>query len=128
MVFGDFQQSSMSADDKASVRGRFSNANLWSLALDPNSACPCRLLGHDIEAAALRAELPARLSAPGLPELNHSQATAVRAVLQSPLSLIQGAAAAQCCAADLCDNQTKRRRQMSVALHMHTPIQPEVKE
>lgn len=107
MVFGDLQQASTSADDRASVHGRFSVANLWSLTRDiglrdginfhgfPTSACPCRLLGHDIEAAALRAELPARLSAPGLPELNHSQATAVRAVLQSPLSLIQGAAAAQ---------------------------------
>lgn len=50
----------------------------------------CRLLGHEIEPAALRAEVPPRLSAPGLPELNHSQAAAVRAVLQSPLSLIQG--------------------------------------
>lgn len=50
----------------------------------------CRLLGHDIEPAALRADVPPRLSAPGLPELNHSQAAAVRAVLQSPLSLIQG--------------------------------------
>ena len=50
-----------------------------------------RLLGHEVEAAYLRVTLPAHLSAPGLPELNHSQASAVRAVLQSPLSLIQGA-------------------------------------
>jgi hypothetical protein len=49
-----------------------------------------RLLGHEIEPAALRGEVPPRLSAPGLPELNHSQAAAVRAVLRSPLSLIQG--------------------------------------
>ena len=34
--------------------------------------------------------IPKRLSAPGLPELNHSQAEAVRRVLQQPLSLIQG--------------------------------------
>ena len=48
------------------------------------------MLGHEIEPAALRSDVPPRLSAPGLPELNHSQAAAVRAVLQSPLSLIQG--------------------------------------
>jgi regulator of nonsense transcripts 1 len=34
--------------------------------------------------------LPKRLTAPGLPELNHSQAEAVQRVLQQPLSLIQG--------------------------------------
>jgi hypothetical protein len=55
-----------------------------------NSSSPHRLLGHEIEPAALRSDVPPRLSAPGLPELNHSQAAAVRAVLQSPLSLIQG--------------------------------------
>lgn len=38
----------------------------------------------------LRVTLPPRFSAPGLPELNHSQFTAVKAVLQRPLSLIQG--------------------------------------
>lgn len=38
----------------------------------------------------LRVILPPRFSAPGLPELNHSQFTAVKAVLQRPLSLIQG--------------------------------------
>lgn len=38
----------------------------------------------------LRVVLPPRFSAPGLPELNHSQFTAVKAVLQRPLSLIQG--------------------------------------
>jgi regulator of nonsense transcripts 1 len=49
-----------------------------------------RLLGHDVEAQVLRTVVPARLSVPGLPELNHSQISAVRAVLQKPLSLIQG--------------------------------------
>lgn len=34
--------------------------------------------------------IPKKLSAPGLPELNHSQADAVQRVLQQPLSLIQG--------------------------------------
>ncbi|KAM5538133.1 hypothetical protein V8D89_008330 [Ganoderma adspersum] len=40
-----------------------------------------KLLGH---------ECPKRFSAPGLPELNHSQMYAVKSVLQKPLSLIQG--------------------------------------
>jgi hypothetical protein len=50
----------------------------------------CRLLGHTIEEQALKVTIPKRLTAPGLPELNHSQAEAVRRVLQQPLSLIQG--------------------------------------
>ena len=49
-----------------------------------------RILGHSIEEQALKVTIPKRLSAPGLPELNHSQAEAVRRVLQQPLSLIQG--------------------------------------
>lgn len=32
-----------------------------------------RLLGHDVEQQTLRVHLPKRFSAPGLPELNHSQ-------------------------------------------------------
>lgn len=32
-----------------------------------------RLLGHAIEEQALKVTIPKRLSAPGLPELNHSQ-------------------------------------------------------
>lgn len=43
-----------------------------------------------MEPQVLRVTLPPRFSAPGLPELNHSQFTAVKAVLQRPLSLIQG--------------------------------------
>lgn len=39
---------------------------------------------------SLKTVVPARLSVPGLPELNHSQLSALRAVLQRPLSLIQG--------------------------------------
>jgi regulator of nonsense transcripts 1 len=35
-------------------------------------------------------DLPSEFSAPGLPELNHSQIAAVEYVLQNPLSLIQG--------------------------------------
>merc|ERR1719336_2184327 len=34
--------------------------------------------------------MPRKFSAPGLPELNHSQVTAVKSVLTQPLSLIQG--------------------------------------
>lgn len=49
-----------------------------------------KLLGHDVEAQTLKVTLPRRFSAPGLPELNHSQVSAVKSVLQKPLSLIQG--------------------------------------
>ena len=49
-----------------------------------------KLVGHDVEAQTLRVSLPKRLSVPGLPELNHSQFSAVKSVLQKPLSLIQG--------------------------------------
>ena len=48
------------------------------------------LLGHPVEPQAIRATLPSRYHAPGLPELNPSQVLAVRTVLQKPLSLIQG--------------------------------------
>ena len=48
------------------------------------------LLGHPVEPQLLKATLPLSYSAPGLPELNPSQITAVRSVLQRPLSLIQG--------------------------------------
>ncbi len=43
-----------------------------------------------MEAQNLKSSVPTRLSVPGLPDLNHSQLSAVRAVLQKPLSLIQG--------------------------------------
>jgi len=49
-----------------------------------------KLLGHEVEDIALKCTLPKRFSAPGLPELNHSQVYAVKTVLQRPLSLIQG--------------------------------------
>ncbi|KAL4855832.1 Regulator of nonsense transcripts 1 [Chlorella vulgaris] len=49
-----------------------------------------KILGHAIEEQALKVTIPKRLSAPGLPDLNHSQADAVQRVLQQPLSLIQG--------------------------------------
>eukprot|EP01117_Protostelium_nocturnum_P011108 TRINITY_DN4034_c0_g1_i1.p1 TRINITY_DN4034_c0_g1~~TRINITY_DN4034_c0_g1_i1.p1 ORF type:complete len:688 (+),score=99.58 TRINITY_DN4034_c0_g1_i1:157-2220(+) len=49
-----------------------------------------RLLGHDVESQTIRVTLPKRFSAPGLPELNHSQVFAVKTVLQKSLTLIQG--------------------------------------
>lgn len=51
---------------------------------------PCSLLGRNPETKDLGHKLPANLSAPGLPDLNHSQAMAVRSAVQSPLALIQG--------------------------------------
>ena len=48
------------------------------------------LLGHEPEPQPMRGKPPAHISAPGLPELNHSQAEAVRTVLSRPFSLIQG--------------------------------------
>lgn len=49
-----------------------------------------KLLGHELEPQVLRTQMPKRFSAPGLPELNHSQMFAVKSVLQKPISLIQG--------------------------------------
>ena len=49
-----------------------------------------RLLGHEVDPQVLKTNIPTSLSVPGLPDLNHSQLAAVRAVLQKPLSLIQG--------------------------------------
>lgn len=48
------------------------------------------LLGHDVPDQMLNTKLPAKLSAPGLPPLNHSQQAAVKSILSKPLSLIQG--------------------------------------
>ncbi|GAA5922644.1 hypothetical protein JCM3775_005802 [Rhodotorula graminis] len=50
-----------------------------------------KLMGHDADPPqVLRAQMPKRVSAPNLPDLNHSQIYAVKSVLQKPLSLIQG--------------------------------------
>jgi regulator of nonsense transcripts 1 len=68
-------------------------AALKSFAVDDTSLSGYlyhKLLGHDVEPQTLRTVIPQRLSVPGLPELNHSQLAAVKAVLQRPLSLIQG--------------------------------------
>lgn len=50
------------------------------------------ILGHDVPVPKVsnKVKVPSRLTAPGLPELNHSQMQAVRRVLTEPLSLIQG--------------------------------------
>ena len=48
------------------------------------------LLGHDVEQQVIKANLPPTIQAPGLPELNFSQASAVKTVLCRPFSLIQG--------------------------------------
>ena len=67
-------------------------AAMKSFALDETSVSGYiyhLLLGHEVEPATVKAKLPAKMSAPNLPDLNHSQQTAVRAVLQRPLSLIQ---------------------------------------
>jgi regulator of nonsense transcripts 1 len=49
-----------------------------------------KLLGHEVEPQSLKTQMPKRFSAPGLPELNHSQMYAVKSILQKPISLIQG--------------------------------------
>lgn len=49
-----------------------------------------KLMGHDVDEILFKVAQPKRLSAPGLPELNHSQTHAVKTVLMRPLSLIQG--------------------------------------
>ena len=48
-----------------------------------------RLLGHEVEMQSIRAIAPKKFSAPGLPELNPSQISAVKNVLQKSLTLIQ---------------------------------------
>jgi regulator of nonsense transcripts 1 len=49
-----------------------------------------RILGHTVPDPTIRSSALKRLTAPGLPDLNHSQAEAVQRVLSQPLSLIQG--------------------------------------
>ena len=49
-----------------------------------------RLLGHNVEQQVLKTQIPSNLSAPNLPPLNESQISAVKRVLEQPLSLIQG--------------------------------------
>jgi len=44
-----------------------------------------RLLGHDVDDIVIKCQLPKRFSAPGLPELNHSQVA--RPTLDDALTL-----------------------------------------
>lgn len=77
---------------KATSFDRMQNA-MKTFAVDEQSLSAYiyhKLLGHEIDNATLRTTMPKRFSAPGLPELNHSQVNAVKSVLQKPLSLIQG--------------------------------------
>ena len=67
-------------------------ASMKTFAVDETSVSGYiyhKLLGHQVEEVAIRCQLPKRFSAPGLPELNHSQVYSVKTVLQRPLSLIQ---------------------------------------
>ncbi|EFP02881.1 CRE-SMG-2 protein [Caenorhabditis remanei] len=66
---------------------------LHALLNDPKAVSPYlyhKLLGKPVDEMMLKFELPRRLSAPGLPDLNSSQMQAVKQVLTRPLSLIQG--------------------------------------
>jgi regulator of nonsense transcripts 1 len=66
---------------------------LKSFAVDETSVSSYiyhRILGHDVEPQVLKTNIPKKMSAPNLPELNHSQVNAIKSVLQKPLSLIQG--------------------------------------
>jgi len=68
-------------------------AALKTFAIDEQSVSGYlyhKFLGHEVPPQTLKTTLPKRFSAPGLPELNHSQVYAVKSVLQRPLSLIQG--------------------------------------
>ncbi|KAH8055221.1 hypothetical protein JL720_14330 [Aureococcus anophagefferens] len=81
---------------KGTSYDRMQNA-LKNLAVDDTSLSGYlyhRLLGHDVEPQVLKGGAAAsssrRAGVPGLPDLNHSQAAAVRSVVTQPLSLIQG--------------------------------------
>ena len=61
-------------------------AAMKSFALDETSVSGYiyhLLLGHEVEPATVKAKLPAKMSAPNLPDLNHSQQTAVRGVAEA---------------------------------------------
>ena len=69
------------------------NWALKSLAMDEHCISGYlyqKLLGHEVDDVLIKSVLPKRFSAPGLPELNHSQVFAVRSALQRPLCTIQG--------------------------------------
>jgi regulator of nonsense transcripts 1 len=77
---------------KATSYDRMQSA-LKTFAIDDTSVSGYlyhRLLGHEVEPQLLKTTLPTSFNVPGLPEPNPSQLVAVKAVLQRPLSLIQG--------------------------------------
>jgi regulator of nonsense transcripts 1 len=77
---------------KATSYDRMQNA-MKTFALDEMSVSGYifhKLLGHEVAAAPMKATLPKKFTAPGLPELNGSQIQAIKSVLTTPLSLIQG--------------------------------------
>lgn len=78
------------AVDEKSVSGYIVSHAIDILTQSHGSSQYHKLLGHELEPQTLRTQMPKRFSAPGLPELNHSQMYAVKSVLQKPLSLIQG--------------------------------------
>lgn len=49
-----------------------------------------KLLGHEVQVAPTKTQMPRKFTAPFLPDLNNSQINAIKAVLSQPLSLIQG--------------------------------------
>lgn len=49
-----------------------------------------KLLGHEVQVAPTKPNMPRKFTAPNLPDLNNSQINAIKAVLSQPLSLIQG--------------------------------------
>jgi len=78
---------------KSTSYDRMQNA-LKQFAIDDTSVTGYiyhKLLGHPVaDQAITSAKIPKDFSVPGLPPLNESQLEAVAAVLQKPLSLIQG--------------------------------------
>ncbi len=81
----EFVWKSISYDRMCAALRRFATDET---CIDP--AIAGHVLGHSFDMPSLSVLLPKRISAPGLPELNYSQAAAVRSALQKPLSLIQG--------------------------------------
>ncbi|KRY13912.1 Regulator of nonsense transcripts 1, partial [Trichinella patagoniensis] len=71
-------------DRMLTALGKMANEDFVSHAIQRT------LMGHDYEAPPLDISYPKHYSAPGLPELNHSQVMAVREVLTRSISLIQG--------------------------------------
>ena len=92
---------------KSTSYDRMQNA-LKTFAVDDTSVTGYiyhKLLGHSVEeqriATAKVPQTPQEFAVPGLPPLNESQMEAVQAVLQRPLSLIQGVCVCVCVCIEL---------------------------